>query len=67
MKKQKQYLKKLKNQNKLTQIEKISLRREKIEILLNEGLKQKDIISILCISRYTYISDMKIIKEQALI
>lgn len=61
------YKNKLRESGKLTKKEQISERRAKVKDLLGKGLKQKDIISKLEISKDTYISDRKYLKEQGLI
>lgn len=61
------YENKLKTQGKLTKKEEISQRREKIKDLLAQGLKQKDICSLLNISKRNCIRDIKFLKEQGLI
>lgn len=61
------YHESLKAQGKLTEKEKVALRREKIKDLLDKGLKQKDILDTLNISKPTYIRDRKYLKEQGYI
>lgn len=61
------YQENLKIDGKLTEKEKISQRRAKIKDLVLEGLKQKDIYSLLNISKRTCINDIKYLKEQGLI
>lgn len=61
------YENKLKAQGKLTKKEEVSLRRAKIKDLLEKGLKQKDICSLLNISKRNCIRDVKFLKEQGLI
>lgn len=63
----KRYYDKLKKRGKLSKKEEISERRTKIKDLLDKGLKQKDIILILEISKRTYISDRNYLREQELI
>lgn len=63
----KDYQEKLKSQGNLSEKEKISQRRCKIKDLLEEGLKQKDIYSLLNISKRNCIRDIKFLKEQGLI
>ena len=63
----KNYQEKLKAQGNLSEKEKISQRRYKIKDLLEEGLKQKDICSLLNISKRNCICDIKFLKEQGLI
>ena len=58
------YQEQLKSQGKLTEKEKISQRRQKIKALLEEGLLQKDICTILNISKRNCIRDIKFLKEQ---
>lgn len=64
---QKKYQEQLKAQGKCTEKEKISKRRNKIKDLLAEGLKQKDICTLLNISKPTYVRDRNFLKEQGLI
>lgn len=61
------YAKKLKDKGKSSEKEKISQRREKIKVLLGEGLLQKDICKLLNISKRNCIRDIKYLKEQGLI
>ncbi|MBO3395965.1 DNA-binding response regulator, partial [Clostridium perfringens] len=63
----KNYQEKLKAQGNLSEKEKISQRREKILNLLAEGLKRKDIYTLLNISLKTYKRDIQFLKEQGLI
>ena len=58
------YLEQLQAQGKLTEKEKISQRRQKIKDLLAEGLSQKEIYSLLKISKRTCVNDVKFLKEQ---
>ena len=60
----KNYREKLVTNGKLTEKEKISQRRNKIKDLLAEGLRRKDICSILKISIKTYKRDIQFIKRQ---
>lgn len=61
------YHDKLKKDGKLTKKEEIEIRRKKIKDLLEQGLKQKEIYTVLNISKRTCISDIKFLKEQGLI
>lgn len=61
------YINSLKKKGKLTKQEEIAERRAKIKDLLHKGLKQKDILQQLDISKFIYISDRKYLKEQGLI
>ncbi|MGU9279244.1 DNA-binding response regulator, partial [Clostridium perfringens] len=63
----KKYQEQLKVQGKLSEKQKIYNRRKKIKVLLDKGLKQKDICLQLNISKLTYIRDRKFLKEQGLI
>mgnify|MGYP001601924705 CR=1 FL=1 len=63
----KNYQEQLKAQGKLTEKEKISQRREKIKNLLREGFTQKEIYTLMNISKRTCINDVKFLKEQGLI
>ncbi|MDU4912865.1 DNA-binding response regulator [Clostridium baratii] len=63
----KNYQEQLKAQGKLTEKEKISQRREKIKNLLGEGFTQKEIYTLMNISKRTCINDVKFLKEQGLI
>jgi len=65
-KEKKKYANKLKQDGKINEKDKISLRRAKIKDLLREGLKQKDICKSLDISKDTYLRDRKFLKEQGL-
>lgn len=58
------YQKKLKVEGKTSEKEKLSQRRAKIKDLLDKGLEQKDICSLLDISKRTYIRDRNYLKEQ---
>ena len=60
-------LKKLKEEGKLSKKEEVKVRREKIKDLLAEGLSQKEIYSLLKISKRTCVNDVKFLKEQGLI
>ncbi|MEF9992741.1 MAG: DNA-binding response regulator, partial [Peptostreptococcaceae bacterium] len=66
-KEKKRYKDKLKMQGKISKQEEITKRRLKIKDLLNKGLKQKDILMQLNISKDTYIRDRKYLKEESLI
>ena len=59
--------KKLKEEGKLSKKEEVKVRREKIKDLLAEGLSQKEIYSLLKISKRTCVNDVKFLKEQGLI
>ena len=61
------YKEKLKAEGKLSKKEEVKLRREKIKDLLAEGLSQKEIYSLLKISKRTCVNDVKFLKEQGLI
>lgn len=61
------YKEKLIVEGKLLKKEEVRLRREKIKDLLAEGLSQKEIYSLLKISKRTCINDVKFLKEQGLI
>ena len=61
------YLEKLKAEGKLSKKEEVKIRREKIKDLLVEGLSQKEIYSLLKISKRTCVNDVKFLKEQGLI
>ena len=61
------YLAKLKSDGKLSKKEEVNIRREKIKDLLAEGLSQKEIYSLLKISKRTCVNDVKFLKEQGLI
>ncbi|MFY8264770.1 DNA-binding response regulator [Clostridium perfringens] len=61
------YQEKLKSQGKLTEKDRISQRREKILNLLGEGLKQKEIYTLMKISKRTCINDVNFLKGQGLI
>ena len=63
----KNYQEQLKAQGKLTEKEKISQRREKILDLLAEGLTQKEIYTLMNISKRTCINDVNFLKGQGLI
>ena len=57
----------LKAQGKLSEKEKISQRREKVLELLGEGLKQKEIYTLMKISKRTCINDVNFLRGQGLI
>nr|WP_284502202.1 DNA-binding response regulator [Clostridium tertium] len=61
------YKEKIIAEGKLLKKEEVKLRREKIKNLLAEGLSQKEIYSLLKISKRTCINDVKFLKEQGLI
>ena len=61
------YLKKLKLEGKMSKKEEVKIRREKIKDLLLKGLSQKEIYSLLKISKRTCVNDVKFLKEQGLI
>ena len=61
------YKEKVIAEGKLLKKEEVKLRREKIKDLLAEGLSQKEIYSLLKISKRTCINDVKFLKEQGLI
>lgn len=61
------YKEKLKAEGKLSKKEEVKIRREKIKDLLAEGLSQKEIYSLLKISKRTCVNDVKFLKEQGLI
>ena len=63
----KKYQEKLKEEGKLSKKEEVKVRREKIKDLLAEGLSQKEIYSLLKISKRTCVNDVKFLKEQGLI
>lgn len=63
----KKYQEKLKEEGKLPKKEEVKVRREKIKDLLAEGLSQKEIYSLLKISKRTCVNDVKFLKEQGLI
>ena len=63
----KKYQEKLKEEGKLSKKEEVKVRREKIKDLLAEGLSQKEIYSLLTISKRTCVNDVKFLKEQGLI
>ena len=63
----KNYQEQLKAQGKLTEKEKISQRREKILDLLAEGLTQKEIYTLMNISKRTCINNVNFLKGQGLI
>ena len=61
------YQEKLKSQGKLSEKEKISQRREKVLDLLGEGLTQKEIYTLMKISKRTCINDVNFLRGQGLI
>ena len=61
------YQEKLKSQGKLSEKEKISQRREKILDLLDKGHTQKEIYTLMKISKRTCINDVNFLREQGLI
>ncbi|NFN46906.1 DNA-binding response regulator [Clostridium botulinum] len=61
------YKDQLKADGKLTKKEELSERRQKIKAMLTQGFKQKDICSLLDISKRTYLRDRQYLKEQGLI
>ena len=61
------YQEKLKSQGKLSEKEKISQRREKILDLLDKGHTQKEIFTLMKISKRTCINDVNFLREQGLI
>ena len=61
------YQEQLKAQGKLSEKEKISQRREKVLDLLGEGLTQKEIYTLMKISKRTCINDVNFLREQGLI
>lgn len=63
----KKYQEKLREEGKLPKKEEVKVRREKIKDLLAEGLSQKEIYSLLKISKRTCVNDVKFLKEQGLI
>ena len=63
----KKYKDKLKKDGKITKKEEVSIRRQKIKDLIAQGLTQKEIYTILNISKRTCINDFKYLKEQGLI
>lgn len=63
----KKYQEKLKAEGKLSKKAEVKVRREKIKDLLAEGLSQKEIYSLLKISKRTCVNDVKFLKEQGLI
>ena len=67
LKAKEKYYNTLKESGKLTEKEQISQRRLKIKDLLAQGLLQKEICSLLNISKPTYIRDRRFLKEQGLI
>ena len=63
----KAYQEKLKLDGRKSKKEVVRERREKIKDLLAEGLSQKEIYSLLKISKRTCINDVNFLKEQGLI
>ena len=63
----KNYQEQLKAQGKFTEKEKISQRRDKILELLQKGLNQKEIYTLMKISKRTCINDVNFLKGQGLI
>ncbi|MGG5459979.1 DNA-binding response regulator [Clostridium sp. B9] len=63
----KNYQEQLKAQGKFTEKEKISQRRYKIKDLLQQGLTQKEIYTLMKISKRTCINDVNFLKGQGLI
>ena len=63
----KNYQEQLKAKGKLTEKEKISQRREKIKDLLAKGLTQKEIYTLMKISKRTCINDVNFLRGQGLI
>lgn len=63
----KKYQEKLKAEGKLSKKAEVKVRREKKKDLLAEGLSQKEIYSLLKISKRTCVNDVKFLKEQGLI
>ena len=61
------YQEQLKAQGKLSEKEKISQRREKVLDLLGEGLTQKEIYTLMKISKRTCINDVNFLRGQGLI
>ena len=61
------YQEKLKSQGKLSEKEKISQRREKVLDLLDKGHTQKEIYTLMKISKRTCINDVNFLREQGLI
>ncbi|WP_242652085.1 hypothetical protein [Clostridium perfringens] len=61
------YQEKLKSQGKLSEKEKISQRREKILDLLDKGHTQKEIYTLMKISKRTCINDVNFLREQGYI
>ena len=59
----KKYQEQLKAQGKLTKKDRISQRREKIKDLLREGLTQKEIYTLMKISKRTCINDVNFLKR----
>ncbi|MGL5803820.1 MAG: hypothetical protein ACRCX7_14795 [Cetobacterium sp.] len=64
---QKKYHEQLKTQGKITGKERITIRRNKVKDLMQQGLKQKDICLKLDISKRNCIRDIKYLREQGLI
>ncbi len=61
------YIERLKSEGKISKKEEVKIRREKIKDLLLKGLSQKEIYSLLKISKRTCVNDVKFLKEQGLI
>ncbi|MGL5803821.1 MAG: hypothetical protein ACRCX7_14800 [Cetobacterium sp.] len=64
---QKKYHEQLKTQGKITGKERITIRRNKVKDLMEQGLKQKDICLELDISKRNCIRDIKYLREQGLL
>lgn len=63
----KNYQEQLKAQGKLTKKQEISQRRAKIKDLLAQGLTQKEIYTLMKISKRTCINDVQFLRRQGLI
>ena len=63
----KNYKEQLKTQGKLSKKEEISQRRAKIKDLLDQGLTQKEIYTLMKISKRTCINDVQFLRRQGLI
>ena len=63
----KNYQEQLKAQDKLSKKEEISQRRAKIKDLLQQGLTQKEIYTLMKISKRTCINDVNVLRRQGLI
>lgn len=63
----KNYQEQLKAQGKLSKKEEISQRRAKIKDLLHQGLTQKEIYTLMKISKRTCINDVNVLRRQGLI